>query len=64
MVSSQKLSYTLEEAQHVTGFARSRLYQAIAEGVLLTFKAGRRRMVSRKALEDFISKMEKQGRAA
>lgn len=66
MSTDQKLSYTVEEAVAATGFARSRIYQAIGDGTLRTIKAGRRRMVSRKALEDFIAKLEREsaGRAA
>lgn len=64
MNTNTKLSYTVDEAVEATSLSRSRIYQAIAGKELTTFKAGRRRMVSRKALEDFIAKMEKQGRAA
>lgn len=64
MQRTHKLSYTIEEAVSATSLSRSRLYQAIAHKELKTFKAGRRRMVSRKALEDFIGEMEKQGKAA
>lgn len=64
--NDQRLSFTVEAAVGVTGLTRSRLYQAIASGQIKTFKAGRRRMVSRKALEDFIAKLEREsaGRAA
>lgn len=66
MLENQKLSYTVDEAVDATGLTRSRVYQAIGERQLKTFKAGRRRMVSRKALEDFIAKLEREsaGRAA
>lgn len=65
-MTPHRLSYTVEEACDVTGFCRSRLYQAIADGSLTTFKAGRRRMVSAKALADLITKLERAsaGRAA
>lgn len=66
MQQNQKLSYTVEEAVTATGFTRSRLYLAIATGDLPSFKEGRRRMLSRKALESFIAKREREsaGRAA
>ena len=66
MTTNQQLSYTVEDAVQVTGLSRSRLYQAIRAGSLTTWKAGKRRMVSRKALEQFISRLEResQGRAA
>lgn len=61
-----KLSYTMGEAASATGMTRSRLYKAMGERRLATFLVGRRRMVSRKALEDFIAKLEREsaGRAA
>lgn len=58
MTQNQKVSYTVEEAVAATGLARSRLYQAIGDGSLRTFRTGRRRMVSRKALEEFIAHLE------
>ncbi|MEO5625735.1 MAG: helix-turn-helix domain-containing protein [Dokdonella sp.] len=61
-----RLAYTVESACEVTGLARTRIYRAIADGGLKTFKAGRRRMVSAKALESFITtlELESNGRAA
>lgn len=59
MTPNQKLSYSVEDAVALTSLSRSRIYQAIAAKELATFKAGRRRMVSRKALEDFITKLER-----
>ena len=61
-----RLSFTVEEAVSATGFTRSRLYEAIGSGELASFKAGKRRMVSARALEDYIAKLEKasMGRAA
>lgn len=66
MLMDQKLSYTVEEAIAATGFTRTRIYQAIGDGSLKSLKAGRRRMVSAKALEAFIAKLEREsaGRAA
>jgi len=58
------MSYTVEEAVDVTGLSRSRLYAAIASGQLKTFKAGRRRMVSAKALQDFITNLERESAGA
>lgn len=63
----KRLSYTIEEACEVTGMARTRIYRAIADSSLSSFLAGRRRMVSARALEEFIAKLERdsqQGRAA
>ncbi|MDR7136174.1 excisionase family DNA binding protein [Lysobacter niastensis] len=59
-MNTDKISFTVEEAALATGMNRSRLYQAIGKHQLKTFKAGRRRMVSRKALEEFIAKLERE----
>jgi excisionase family DNA binding protein len=61
-----KLAYGIEQAADVLGISRSRAYQAIATGELQTYKDGRRRMVSAKALEAYVAKKEResQGRAA
>lgn len=59
MLSNQKLSYTLDEAQAATGMSRSRIFSAIQSGDLRSFKDGKRRMVSVKSLKDFIDKLER-----
>ena len=66
MLGNQRLSYTVEEAVAATGLPRSSFYRAMKEQQLSTFKSGRRRMVSRKALEDFITRLEREsaGRVA
>lgn len=60
MASNQKLAYTVDEAVGATGLSRSRLYHAIAHRELATFKAGRRRMVSLKALQEYIGRLERE----
>jgi excisionase family DNA binding protein len=66
MIADQRLSYTVPEAIAATGLTRTRLYGAIGDGSLRTWKEGRRRMISAKALQDFIAKREREsaGRAA
>lgn len=68
MTTVDRLAYTIEAAIEATGLTRTRLYRAIADGSLKTFKAGRRRMVSAAALQAFIAELERQsegkGRAA
>lgn len=58
--TEHRLSYTVEAACDATSLARTRIYRAIADGTLKTFKAGRRRMVSAKALQSFIDALERQ----
>lgn len=60
-MNDQKISYTIEEAVRATGMTRSRLYVVIGSGELRSFLSGRRRMVSARALEDFIAKKEQGG---
>lgn len=55
-----KLSYTLDQAIEATGLNRSAIYRAIATGDISTFKVGKRRMVSVRALQEFIEKKERE----
>lgn len=62
-----RLAYTMDQACEALAMNRSRIYAAIRDGTLATFKAGRRRMVSAKALEAYVAKLEREaekGRAA
>lgn len=56
-----RLSYTMAEAAQATGIPKTLLYEQVGTGNLISFKVGRRRMVSVSALLDFISRQEKQG---
>ncbi|MDH0072185.1 helix-turn-helix domain-containing protein [Stenotrophomonas maltophilia] len=58
--SPERLSYTVDEACAVTGLNRNALYRAIALCQVSTFKVGRRRMVSARALREFIEAKEKE----
>lgn len=60
-MSAQALAYTIEGACEVTNMTRTRIFRAIGDGSLKAFKAGKRRMVSAKALEEFIAKLERDG---
>ncbi|MBB5735902.1 hypothetical protein FHT09_001642 [Xanthomonas arboricola] len=53
-----KLSYTVEQAMAVTGMTRSAFYKAVNKAGLVTFKLGSRRMVSARALQQFIEAQE------
>ena len=55
---ADRLSYTIAQFCEATGTTRSATYKAIAEGALQTFKIGRRRMVSARAAQDYIGKLE------
>ncbi|HHA2497727.1 TPA: helix-turn-helix domain-containing protein [Stenotrophomonas maltophilia] len=55
-----RLSYTTDEACAATGLNRNALYRVMAAGQLHTFKVGKRRMVSARALREFIEAREKE----
>ncbi len=60
----ERLSYTTDEACTVTGLNRNALYRAMNAGLLKTFKVGKRRMVSARALREFIEAREKESSSA
>ncbi|WP_420009084.1 helix-turn-helix domain-containing protein [Xanthomonas sacchari] len=64
---SDRLSYNVEEALAATGLNRNAFYRAISSDQIKTFKVGKRRMVSARALREFIEAREKEsstGKAA
>lgn len=63
---NQKLTLSVEEVIAATGWDRTRLYRKFNNGDLPSIKDGRRRMVSRRALEEHIANLEREsaGRAA
>ncbi|MFZ6695861.1 helix-turn-helix domain-containing protein [Stenotrophomonas acidaminiphila] len=55
----ERLSYTTDEACAATGLNRTALYREMVAGHIKTFKVGKRRMVSARALREFIEAREK-----
>jgi len=53
-----KLSYSIEEAQKVCGIGRTKMYEVINAGDLQARKLGRKTIILRKDLEDFLEKLE------
>lgn len=64
MNHDNKLSYTVDQTVDATGLNRSALYRAIATGQIATFKVGKRRMVSARALRAFIEQKEREAVAS
>ena len=66
MQSNQKLTLSVDEVKALTGWSHTRTYQKINSGELPSYKDGRRRMVTRRGLDDCISRLEREsaGRAA
>jgi hypothetical protein len=60
MTAKEKLSYNVDEALAATGLNRNALYRAIGNGEIKTFKVGKRRMVSARALREYIDAREKE----
>ena len=54
------LSVGPEAAAQMTGQSRSAIYQAIAAGELIAFKAGKRRLILVKELEAWINRVAKE----
>lgn len=57
---TERLSYTTDEACAATGLNRNAFYRAMHSGQLNTFKVGKRRMVSARALREYIEAREKE----
>lgn len=49
-----KLSYTLKEAASLLSLGMTKMREAVAAGQLPTFRVGRRVLVTRAALEQFV----------
>ena len=60
----EKLAYGVEEATSALGISRSRIYELIASGDLKSYMEGRRRLISRRALNEYVDRKEREGRAA
>ena len=60
-----RISYGIGDAMELVGITRTALYQLISSGEIASIKVGKRRLITRRALEQFITRKEKeQGRAA
>ena len=53
-MTEPKLTYNLNESAYLTGLSRRELDRQIAAGVLRSVRVGRRRLVTRRDLEQFI----------
>lgn len=53
-----QLSLSIEEAKKATGFGRTKLYEAINQGLLPAKKYGKRTVILKKDLEEFLSELE------
>lgn len=56
----QPLAVGPEEAARVTGTSRTAIYEAIGDGDLASFKAGKRRLILVKELEAWLNRMARE----
>lgn len=60
--TTERIAYPVSEGFAVAGFTRTRGYQLIASGDLETFMVGGRRMVTRRALETCVQRLQEKSR--
>jgi len=48
----------VEARERLGGISNATFYELVKDGRLLTFKIGRRRLISQEAIHDFIRRME------
>jgi excisionase family DNA binding protein len=53
--SAERLAYSVDEAAHLTGLSRDLLYDEMRRGHLSYIKVGRRRLITRQHLEQFLN---------
>lgn len=59
-----KLTYTVEEASAALAKPRSAIYDAIHSGQLESYKDGKRRLISRRALEAYVANKEAEAKSS
>lgn len=60
LATLQPLAVSPEEAAHASGTTRTAVYEAIARGDLMSFKAGRRRLILIEELRAWLNRMAKE----
>jgi len=53
-LSAERLAYSVDEAASLTGLSRDLLYDEMRRGHLLYIKVGRRRIITRQHLQQFL----------
>lgn len=59
-LENQRVSYRVDEAAAACGLTRSSLYRAIGDGSLRSAKVGKRRIVTARALEEYVAHLERE----
>lgn len=60
LAAMQPLAVGPEEAARASGTTRSAIYEAIARGELISFKAGKRRLILIEELKAWLNRMAKE----
>ena len=60
MAHDDREALTVEECAKATGISRAAIYVHVGSGELPSIKLGRRRLVRRQALQDWLAMLEKQ----
>lgn len=58
--STEKLAYTIGEAQYATGLGRTTLYALVAEKKLRTIKVGARTLIPADSLRGYLASLEQE----
>ncbi|WP_395117721.1 helix-turn-helix domain-containing protein [Rhodanobacter sp. FW102-FHT14D06] len=54
------ITYGIDDAHRQLGITRSALYLLLGTGEIASIKIGRRRLITRRSLEQFIAKQERE----
>lgn len=52
--AAERLAYSVDEAARLTGLSRDLLYDQMRQGNLASIKVGRRRLITRRHLQQFL----------
>lgn len=52
-----KLLVSIPEAVHITGIGRSKLYELLAAGEIVSVRVGKRRLIPTASLEEFVARL-------
>ena len=55
---ADKLLLGVEDVMEATSLRRSKVFELLADGTLKSVKCGRRRLIPRSALEEFVARLQ------
>jgi excisionase family DNA binding protein len=60
MTPNDRITYSIDDAHQLLGITRSALYLLMNAGEIASIKVGRRRLITRRTLEQFIARQERE----